>query len=223
MAGRKKTTSKKKQKGKPAPRRPARKKATPQRGKAAAKPKKKKSVKAALARTAAKRPAKKAKAKHGPPPSQRAMEVSAQRPFERSLTDEERDAMANVAQTARRFLGVDGVPGAVVRSIGGFLDEIRAGKKVMPGNQDVRLGLGVLWGEQLRAQVGWYWVHLTYPDGFASYALVPDDRAFACFPLNRIPELMTGSARTNTSVRLFESIRTGALPMRRANAYLVIG
>ena len=72
------------------------------------------------------------------------------------------------------------------------------------------------------AAAAWRWVHLTYPDGFASYALVPDDRAFACFPLNRVPEALTSST-ANTSAHVFESIRAGGLPTRRANTYLVIG
>ena len=103
-----------------------------------------------------------------------------------------------------------------------LVDDVRLGRRDEPESQDVRLGLGVLWGEQLRAQVGWRWVHLTYPDGFASYALVPDDRAFACFPLNRLPEALHQGG-TNTSAHVFESIRTGTLPARKANAYLVIG
>jgi hypothetical protein len=150
------------------------------------------------------------------------MAISSQVPVERALTDEEREAMAKVALTAKRFLGVDGVPGAIVARIGSFLDEVRSGKRPDPKSNDVRLGLGVLWGDQVRAQVGWRWVHLTYAHlDFASYALVPDDRAFACFPLNRIPDLMAASA--NTSVLLFERIRAGELPPRRASAYLVIG
>lgn len=157
-----------------------------------------------------------------PRPSERALEISAQRPSERSLTDEERGAMLKVAATAARHLGIDGVPEEIVRRIGVFVDEVRSGKRPEPKGQDLRLGLGVLWGEQVRAQVGWRWVHLTYPNGFASYALVPDDRAFACFPLNRVPELMRSSA-TNTSSRLFQRIRSGELPTRRDNAYLVIG
>ena len=101
---------------------------------------------------------------------------------------------------------------------------MRAGQLPEPSNQDVRLGLGVLWGEQVSAQVGWRWVHLSYPNGFASYALVPDDRAFACFPLNRLGELLrAGADGVNTSVPLFDSIRVGTLPVRSENAYLVIG
>jgi hypothetical protein len=223
MAGRKKPTPKKQ---KTKPKKPApRPKTTSNKKLVKAPPRARAKARAAAPKTK-KRVAPKAKAKRAVPratPSQRALATSAQRPFERALTDEEREAMGKVALTARSFLGVDGVPSAVVRSIGTFLDEIRGGKKPMPSNQDVRLGLGVLWGEQLRAQVGWTWVHLTYPDGFASYALVPDDRAFACFPLNRVPELMAPQTRANTSVRLFESIRTGTLPNRRPNAYLVIG
>ncbi|MBA3376566.1 MAG: hypothetical protein H0U00_12290, partial [Actinobacteria bacterium] len=129
------------------------------------------------------------------------------------------------AQTALAALATEGAPDVIVRRIGAFVDEVRAGRRPEPSNQDVRLGLGVLWGEQVRAQVGWRWVHLSYANGFASYALVPDDRAFACFPLNRLSELMrsAGEHGANTSVPLFDSIRTGTLPARRPNAYLVIG
>ncbi len=156
--------------------------------------------------------------------SDRALAVVAQLPQERPLTDEEREAMAKCAQTALATLAVDGVPEVIVSRIGAFVDEIRTGHRPEPSSQDIRLGLGVLWGEQVRAQVGWRWVHLSYPNGFASYALVPDDRAFACFPLNRLTDLMrSGADAMNTSVPLFESIRIGALPARRENAYLVIG
>ena len=143
--------------------------------------------------------------------------------MERSLTDEEREAMAKVSETARRFVGADGAPPAIVESITSFVEEVRSGRREEPKSQDVRLGLGVLWGEQVRAQVGWRWVHLTYPDGFASYALVPDDRAFACFPLNRLPEALRPGGSTNRSAHVFDSIRQGTLPARKPNAYLVIG
>ena len=157
-------------------------------------------------------------------PSEDGFDVVVARPAERPLTDEEREAMQKCAQTALAALATDGVPEVIVTRIGRFIDEVRAGKLPEPGNQDVRLGLGVLWGEQVRAQVGWRWVHLSYPNGFASYALVPDDRAFACFPLNRLGELLrAGADGVNTSVPLFASIRVGTLPLRSENAYLVIG
>jgi hypothetical protein len=172
-----------------------------------------------------------------PRPSERALATAAQIPIERPLSDEERAAMMKVAETARRHLysalgpagavrsevSADGVPQRVVERIASFVEEVRLGARPEPQSQDVKLGLGVLWGEQVRAQVGWTWVHLTYADGFASYALVPDDRAFACFPLNRVPEAMKQDARTNTTAAVFASIREGILPTRKPNAYLVIG
>jgi hypothetical protein len=211
----KKPAAPKKTAAKPKPKPAPKKKAAP-RKKAAPK-------KAAPKKTAA--PKKKVAAKVPPArPSDRAMEIVAQLPQERPLTDEEREAMAKCAQTARVALGADGAPEVIVSCIGGFVDDIRMGRRPEPNNQDIRLGLGVLWGEQVRAQVGWRWVHLSYPNGFASYALVPDDRAFACFPLNRLTDLMrSGADVMNTSVPLFDSIRIGALPARRENAYLVIG
>ncbi len=157
-------------------------------------------------------------------PSQRAMAVAAQLPQERALTDEEREAMSKVALTALSALDGEGPTERIVSRIATFVDEIRGGLRPEPTSQDIRLGLGVLWGEQVRAQVGWRWVHLSYANGFASYALVPDDRAFACFPLNRLAELMkAGAEGANTSVPLFDSILVGTLPARRENAYLVIG
>jgi hypothetical protein len=158
-----------------------------------------------------------------PPPraSERVLAACAELPAERSLTDEEREAMDKVCETARRHVGATGAPTEIVTSIASFLEDVRLGHRAEPQSQDIRLGLGVLWGEQLRAQAGWCWVHLTYPDGFASYALVPDDRAFACFPLNRVPEALGGG--TNTSAHVFGSIREDTLPPRKPNAYLVIG
>lgn len=155
-------------------------------------------------------------------PSERVLAAVAETPEERELTAEEEDAMTKVAETARRVIEASGNPSAIVETIATFLEDVRLGKRDEPKSQDVRLGLGVLWGEQLRSQVGWTWVHLTYPDGFASYALVPADRAFACFPLNRVPEALRGGG-TNTSAHVFESIREGALPTRKERAYLVIG
>lgn len=170
---------------------------------------------------------KKTSSKRGSPmpsPSQVAVQACTTLPKERSLTDEERDAMAKVAQSAANLLDAHGDPESIVHRIGAFVDEVRSRARTEPKSQDIRLGLGVLWGEQVRNQVGWSWVHLTYPDGFASYALVPDDRAFACFPLNRIVELMhTDAHHTNTSIRIFDSICSARLPARRDNAYLVIG
>ena len=228
----KKTTTKKKKKKTAATKKaaaakaPAKKKAAAK--KAAAVPKKKKAAAAPKKKKAAAAPKKRKKtaSRSVPParPSDRAMAVVAQLPQERALTDEEREAMAKCALTALATLEVDGVPAVIVTRIGAFVDEIRMGHRAEPNSQDIRLGLGVLWGEQVRAQVGWRWVHLSYPNGFASYALVPDDRAFACFPLNRLTDLMrSGADAMNTSVPLFDSIRIGALPARRENAYLVIG
>jgi hypothetical protein len=198
--------------------------ATAKKKTATAKKKRTATAKKKTATAKKKRTATTSRAVSPPRPSDRALAVAAQLPVERSLTDEERDAMSKCALTALATLAVDGAPAVIVKSVGAFVDEIRIGGRPAPTSQDVRLGLGVLWGEQVRAQVGWRWVHLSYPNGFASYALVPDDRAFACFPLNRLGELLTPSADgLDTSVHLFESIRTGALPARRENAYLVIG
>lgn len=195
--------------------------------KPAPKPKKKAAVKAKPTT----KPTPKPKLRETPPtsvpppaPSDRALRIAGARPRERALTDEERTAMDSCSGIAQRYLDADGTPEEVVRRIAIYVDDVRSGRVPEPKNQDLRIGIGVLWGEQIRAQVGWRWVHLAYGDGFASYAMVPDDRAFACFPLNRLPEIMTvRSTTTDTTNVLFQRIRSGELPMRTENAYLVIG
>lgn len=157
-----------------------------------------------------------------PTPSERALAAVGALPRERPLNEKEAAAMAKVSEIARKAVGSERTPAAVIGKIAAFVDDVRSGRREAPKSQDLKLGLGVLWGEQVRALEGWSWVHLTYPDGFASYALVPADRAFACFPLNRLPDAMRGGG-TNTSARVFDSIREGALPTRKAQAYLVIG
>ena len=216
--------------------RPKKSAAKPSKTKKKAKPKPKPKLQAkpkAKAKTSArvverKRPSPEIRAKKKaippPSPSRRVLDACATLPNERPLTDEERDAMAKVAATARSALDGIGVePGSVIAGIASFVDEVRLGRRPEPKSQDLKLGLGVLWGEQLRSAAGWDWVHLTYPDGFASYALVPKDRAFACFPLNRIPDALRRGATPSTAHLVFASVREGRLPARKQESYLVIG
>lgn len=163
-----------------------------------------------------------------PRPSERLMAACALLPREeRALDDSERSAMTKVAAKARLLLnGGYGAPADVVARIARYVDDVRSGAAAPPRDRDELFGLGVLWGEQLRAQVGWLWVHLAYEDGLSSFALVPDDRAFAVFPINRLLDLLgpSGSRSPGTTiVERFEAICSDQLPQRRSNAYLVIG
>jgi hypothetical protein len=89
---------------------------------------------------------------------------------------------------------------------------------------DFRMGLGALWGEQLRAKTGWEWVHITYPTGYASFGLVPKDRACACFPLNDIPEQLDRKLRDeNTSILLFNMVVAKKFPREKKGAYTPFG
>ena len=146
---------------------------------------------------------------------------------ERPLDDTERSAMSKVAAKARLLLnGGYGAPEDVVARIALYVDDVRSGAAAPPRDRDELFGLGVLWGEQLRAQVGWLWVHVAYEDGLSSFALVPDDRAFAVFPINRLLDLLgpSGSRSPGTTIlERFEAICGDQLPQRRSNAYLVIG
>ncbi len=235
-ARKKKTTVKAKGEKAKATRTPAPKRTNPKaKAKAKAKPMPKPKAKAKPKTTKPKTP-KTTKPKNGTKSkvrrsrtSERVMASLAMRPRdERALDDSERSAMAKVAAKARLLLGNGyGAPKDVVVRIASYVDEVRRGVSTPPRDRDELFGLGVLWGEQLRAQVGWLWVHLTYPHGLSSFALVPDDRAFAVFPINRLLELLGPEApKTSPATTLaerFEAICDEQLPQRKPNAYLVIG
>ena len=163
-----------------------------------------------------------------PPPSEparAAARVASMLPVERALTPLEQDAMRKVATLARAKLSllVASGPDAVAEAVARFIDDARVGRRPAPKGNDLRLGLGVLWGEQVRARAGWDWVHLAYPDGFAAYALVPRDRGVCCFPLVRVNRLLDASDPTTALRALYELIVTGDVPARRPGEYLVLG
>ena len=146
--------------------------------------------------------------------------------IERELEDAERTAMTNVAASTRKKLKIvrSATPEAIVAKIGAFIDSVRKKKRAAPRDADTRLGLGVLWGEQLRARTRWQWVHVTYPNGFKSFGLVPKDRHCACFPLNDIPDQMSKKKkRENTSILLFNMVVAGNTPKTKKDDYTPFG
>lgn len=145
---------------------------------------------------------------------------------ERPLDDEEREAIADLASSMRKKLKLssDAPPEKVIAKIGAFIDSVRKKKRAVPRDDDTKMGLGALWGEQLRARTKWEWVHLTYPEGFKSFGLVPKDRHCACFPLNDIPEQMSVKKKDeNTSILLFNMVVAGNTPDTKKNAYTPFG
>jgi hypothetical protein len=146
--------------------------------------------------------------------------------IERELEDEEWKALEAVAATARTKLKIPAkaTPEDVVAAIGKFIDAVRAKKKPAPRDGDTRLGLGALWGEQLRARTKWKWVHLTYPEGFKSFGLVPKDRHCACFPLNDIPDQMNAKKKPDhTTILLFNMCVGKNTPETKAKSYTPFG
>jgi hypothetical protein len=144
---------------------------------------------------------------------------------ERALEPGEVEAMNELAAKTRTLIRVPAkaTPEQVIARIGAYIDGVRARKRSMPRSSDTKLGLGVLWGEQLRARTGWKWVHVTYKDGFKSYGLVPRDRSCVCFPLDHIPEQLSVRKRPDhTTVLLFNMVVGGDRPRGR-NSYTPFG
>ena len=145
---------------------------------------------------------------------------------ERELEDSERAAIEELSEKTRAKLkiGKKATPEEVIAAIGKFIDAVRAKKRAAPRDDDTRLGLGALWGEQLRARTKWTWVHLTYPEGFKSFALVPKDRHCACFPLNDIPDQMSVKKKwESTSILLFNMCVAKKTPETKARSYTPFG
>lgn len=145
---------------------------------------------------------------------------------ERALEDAERAAIEDLSGQMRTKLKIakKATPEDVIAAIGRFIDGVRAKKRALPRDDDTRMGLGALWGEQLRARTKWTWVHLTYPEGFKSFGLVPKDRHCACFPLNDIPDQMSARKKPDhTTILLFNMIVAKNTPETKAKSYTPFG
>ena len=145
---------------------------------------------------------------------------------ERELEDAERAAIETLAaqMLAKLKLKKNATPEEIVAAIEKFIDAVRAKKRALPRDADTRMGLGALWGEQLRARTKWTWVHLTYPEGFKSFGLVPKDRHCACFPLNDIPEQMSARKKPDhTTILLFNMCVGKNTPDTKAKSYTPFG
>jgi len=146
--------------------------------------------------------------------------------IERELEEAERKAIDTLAAQMRTKLKIakKATPEEIVAAIGKFIDAVRAKKRPTPRDADTRMGLGALWGEQLRAKTKWTWVHLTYPEGFKSFALVPKDRHCACFPLNDIPDQMSVKRKwDHTTILLFNMCVARKTPETEAKSYTPFG
>ena len=146
--------------------------------------------------------------------------------IERELSGTERDAIEDLSAQMRKKLKLakNATPEVVIAAIGRFIDGVRAKKRTLPRDDHTKMGLGALWGEQLRLRTKWTWVHLTYPEGFKSFALVPKDRHCACFPLNDIPDQMSKRKKyENTSILLFNMCVAKKTPETKARSYTPFG
>ena len=146
--------------------------------------------------------------------------------IERALEDAERAAIEALSAQMRAKLKIakSAKPEDVIAAIGKFIDSVRKKKRAAPRDADTKMGLGALWGEQLRARTKWTWVHLTYPEGFKSFGLVPKDRHCACFPLNDIPEQMSVRKKPDhTTILLFNMCVAKNTPETKAKSYTPFG
>ena len=75
---------------------------------------------------------------------------------------------------------------------------------------DLSTWLGVVWGEELCARLGWGWKYVTMPAGFEGAAIVPEDGKGCCFPIHCIHRWATDTSTPNRCMLLLEELQAPA-------------
>lgn len=79
--------------------------------------------------------------------------------------------------------------------------------------------LGIVWGDAVCREFGWEWIQIRYGED-SWYIVSPEDRAYACYPMNDIKRLMDNADSDNCALLVFNMIQAGELPPSQANNYL---
>jgi len=110
-------------------------------------------------------------------------------------------------------------PDAVVAAIKTKIEELRKHGVGEDAAIALAFPLGYLYGEQLRKVVGWDWSYVTQDKGFESYGVVSPDKAFVCYTIKCVHDLLLDSAKENSSRLLFNMIKAGKIPQGQPGQY----
>lgn len=136
-------------------------------------------------------------------------------PNERELDRDEISELTSYERQAHSLLPADFIdvePKEVVGAIKIAIQTLRARKMTHDEVTDVAFALGYLYGEQLRKKFGWNWRYVTQDNGFESYGVISADKAFVCFSIKSVYELLLDPQKDNASLLLFNMIDGGNIP-----------
>ena len=188
------------------PKAAAKPKATPK-----PKPKPKTQAKAKSKPTAKAAPKRKAGASHWEKP----LADNLLRELNAQAEDGVRHLMGKAAATA--------TPKDVVAALLAHVDKVHAGEIRSPkGKDDHVLMLACAWGEQVCRGLGYQWVHVQW-EGGGSIGIVPDNRAFAIYPMPYIRRIYEDPHADNTILLLYNMLAAGNVPQSKPWTYLTLG
>jgi len=101
------------------------------------------------------------------------------------------------------------------------LDEVLEGAAMGGLDDDLLFHLGVWLGDQVAAETGWVWVHLSFGPGLEAPAVVSSDRGVALLPLQIIGGVVD-SGDPSGPRQLLEKLRGGARPQGAPGSYALV-
>lgn len=88
-------------------------------------------------------------------------------------------------------------------------------------DDDMLFHVGVWYGDQVAAETGWVWVHLSFGPGLEAPALVSADRGLAFLPLQAIGSVVDGGD-AGAPRQLLERLQGGARPKGAPGSYALV-
>jgi len=148
---------------------------------------------------------------------------------DRSLTSDERTNLTRLIQKGLKRIGAERAaapePDKLQQLISQALDMYRkldTSRREALIN-DASISLGSLWGQVICDQMGWTWVLYREDSQPEQYAVVPPDRAHLIFPMLFISDLLDDPSIEQNSLLLYESVKSGTLPLTDSRDYFVLG
>jgi hypothetical protein len=142
---------------------------------------------------------------------------------ERELTFPELEDLQALIQAAAEATGQteQAAPDEVVQSISDAVATIRRSMSDRQQAFEASIPYGALWGDQVRRALGWEWVWLTEVEDeqYQYYAVTSPNREYFVAPLFLHGPFAMGDAEEDTSVLLFNLLRTGHIPRTGPRAY----
>lgn len=141
------------------------------------------------------------------------------------LDEEAAGEVEEFAADARALLGFGphAEPAAVVKAIDDFAWDWQRGRRpavdLLEDEEEARLLLGTLWGEQLVLRLGWRWARVGFEDGSSADGVVSPDRSLAVFPFEFLLGCLSEPDVDVTVALSFNMLVSGGVPAMPPRSY----